>query len=103
MKPTRRKLLIGAAAVVTATVAGAHGWRRIARPAPPDGPLSAAAARAIAEAWTELDPARVIDCHVHVVGIGAGGSGCWVNPTMRSWLHPVRRARFDIYRRAAAI
>ncbi len=103
MRLSRRKLLVGAGAAVAGSLGVAHGWRRIARPAPPDGPLSEAARRAIDAAWQGLDPARVVDCHVHVIGIGTGGSGCWVNPTMRSWLHPLRRARFDIYRRAAGI
>jgi mannonate dehydratase len=104
MKLRRRTLLIGGGAALGAVaIAGSCSWPRIARPARPDGPLSAAAAAAIADSWTGLDPARVIDCHVHVVGIGASGSGCWVNPRMMSWLHPLQRARFDIYRRAAGI
>jgi mannonate dehydratase len=57
----------------------------------------------MADAWQGLTPARVVDCHVHVVGLGTGQTGCWVNARMRSLSHPLAYARFDIYRRAAGI
>jgi len=99
----RRKLLIGAVAGAGLAVGGRHAWLRVARPGGPDGPLSEAARAHIAAAWRGLDPKRVLDCHVHVVGVGTGNSGCFVNPRMRSVLHPLEWARFDIYRRASGI
>jgi mannonate dehydratase len=99
----RRRWLLGAAAAGGAGLLAAHGWRRLARPAPPDAPLSAEAEALYREAWRGLDPTRVVDCHVHVVGVGTGGSGCYVGPRMQSLLHPLRWARFDIYRRAAGV
>lgn len=93
-----------AAGGLVGTALGArYGWPRIARPAPPDGPLSSQAKTVLAEAWQGLEPRRVIDCHVHVIGLGTGDSGCWVSPHMRDWRNPLRYARFDIYRRAAGI
>jgi mannonate dehydratase len=89
--------------VTLSAVGASWGWRRLARPAAPDGSLSDAARALVAEAWKGLDPARVIDFHVHLVGIGTGGSGAWVNARMRSLRHPIEYARFDIYRRAAGI
>ena len=50
-----------------------------------------------------LDPAKVWDTHVHVVGIGTGNSGCWVNPKMRSAVHPVRQFEFDVYLAASGV
>jgi hypothetical protein len=85
---------------------GIGGWyalERVARPPTPDGPLSDAAQALMARAWKGLDPARVLDSHVHVVGLGIGDTGCSVNDRMRSWLHPVARVRFAVYRRAAGI
>jgi hypothetical protein len=56
------------------------------------------AARSLAERSLEgLDPERLVDVHVHLVGIGTGGSGCEVHPHMRSWLSPVERVRFELY------
>ncbi|HZO11983.1 MAG TPA: amidohydrolase family protein [Polyangiaceae bacterium] len=96
-------MLLGSLPFLALGGGGALGWQRLARPAAPDEPLSEAARALVAEAWKGLDPARVVDVHVHVVGIGTGDSGCWVNPRMRSFWHPLEYARFDIYRRAAGI
>jgi mannonate dehydratase len=100
---TRRRALTAAGGLLGLGVAARFGWPRIARPAPPSGPLSASARSLLATAWKGLEPKRVIDCHVHVIGLGTGDSGCWVNPHMRDWRHPMQYARFDIYRRAAGI
>lgn len=43
---------------------------------------------AIAAAWDGIDPSKVWDCHVHLVGVGDGGSGIWINPRMNSLLNP---------------
>ncbi|MFP6565442.1 MAG: amidohydrolase family protein [Myxococcota bacterium] len=50
-----------------------------------------------------LDPERLIDIHVHVAGIGTGGTGCEVNPRMRSWVSPIERLQFDAYMSAAGV
>ena len=42
----------------------------------------------IASAWDGIDPSQVWDCHVHLVGVGDGGSGIRVNPRMNSLLNP---------------
>lgn len=42
-------------------------------------------------------PACIVDMHCHIAGIGAGGSGCFVSPKMRSnW-------RFNIYLRSFGV
>ena len=66
-------------------------------------PLSPAAETLLANCFEDIDPERLFDAHVHAVGIGAGGTGCSVNPRMRSWLHPLDRGRFEIYAHAAGI
>ncbi len=84
-------------------VGGRCGVLRLARPAPPDGPLSDAAAGLVDAAWEGIDPQRMVDCHVHVVGLGTEGTGCFVHPHMQSLWHPLAYARFHIYRLAAGI
>ena len=104
MKLSRRTVLYmgGSAAVLGAGMR--HGFVRAARPGAPDGPLSLKAQALYDRAWKGLDPARVLDTHAHVVGLGTGGSGCWVNPRMQSLLrHPAHYARFAIYVRAAGV
>lgn len=94
----RRELLAGSAALA------ASSCFRLARPADPDGPLSDHARALTRKAWDGLDPRQVLDMHVHVVGLGRGGTGCWVNEVMQQpGRHPVNALRFDIYKRAAGV
>ena len=65
--------------------------------------LSPAARALLDRAHAGLDPARLLDVHTHVAGLGAGGSGCSVNPEMLSWAHPWKRAQFLVYAHAARI
>ena len=65
--------------------------------------LSPGARALIDAAYADVDRARIWDVHSHLVGLGAGDTGCWVNPAMRSHLHPVRRLQFDLYLSAAGV
>lgn len=104
MRFGRRQALYVAGAAGTALVGMRFGFGRVARPAAPDGPLSAEAQALIDRAWEGLDPTRVIDCHAHIVGLGNGGSGCWVNPRMTQWVrHPIQYGKFSIYKRAGGV
>ncbi len=100
MKRRHFLFLAGAASLAGLTRLGCF---RLARPADPDGPLSNQARALIERAWEGLDPTRVLDAHVHVVGMGAGGTGCWVNPNMTSLLAPMSYIRFSIYRTASGV
>jgi predicted TIM-barrel fold metal-dependent hydrolase len=93
MTLTRRSLLQGAMAGV-ALPWWLGGDRR----------RSAEAQDLINYAISDLAPGSVLDAHTHVVGIGTGGSGCWVNPHMLEPIkHPVNYGRFMVYRKAAGI
>ena len=102
---TRRRLLWllggGAAALAGARLA----LPRWVRPGPPGGveELSEGARRLVELAFEGLDPARCWDVHVHVVGLGRGGSGCSVDPRMLSHWHPMLRLRFDVYLAASGV
>jgi len=52
-------------------------------------------------AWQDIDVAQVWDCHCHLVGVGDSDSGIEVNPTMRTWWHPLQRAQFSFYLNAS--
>lgn len=79
------------------------GHRRLARPAAPEGPLSDAALKLIEEAWAGLNPAKVLDTHVHIVGNGAGGTGCFVSMRMRSWSSPREYLKYTLYETAGGV
>jgi uncharacterized protein len=48
-----------------------------------------------------IDTDQLWDGHVHLIGSGDSDSGIWVNPHMRSLLHPLQYAQFKFYLNAA--
>lgn len=113
MKATRRRVLrrVVVGFVVLAVVLALafrpvlHRLTGASRYEPGDYPtrVSDATRRLVDERLAELDPARLFDHHVHLAGIGAGGSGCRVNAKMLSWLHPRHRVQFLAYLDAARV
>ena len=99
---TRRQLI--ALATAGALYGGFRfGHTRVARPAAPRGPLSREALALVARAWTGLDPKRVLDSHVHVVGLGCGGTGCRVGERLQSAFNPMEYLKFSIYLEASGV
>ncbi len=99
---SRRRLLVGGAIGAGALAAGRAAlpayWR--------SGPvrvLEGAAAAFAESALAGIDREALWDVHVHLVGLGATGNGCWVHPDMRSHFHPIRRLQFDAYVAASGI
>jgi uncharacterized protein len=65
--------------------------------------LSADAQRMAETAYGDVDPMRLADYHVHLVGLGEQNSGCYVNPRMRSWRNPRHHIKFLVYCSAAGV
>lgn len=61
--------------------------------------LSAKASDLVNRAFDDIDPQRLIDHHVHVAGLAAGGT--FVNRKMRTWAHPFHRLKFKVYMSSA--
>lgn len=93
---TRRRFLWLAGAGVAALGAARLGLPRLLRPGRPR-PLGEEARSFAEECFAGLERSRCWDTHVHLVGLGAGGTGCWINPEMQSHLHPIERLRYEIY------
>ena len=55
----------------------------------------------IRTAWEGIDPHRFWDCHVHIAGVGDGDPGVWINPQMKSVLHPWQNLQRRFYLNAA--
>lgn len=79
------------------------GHSRLARQPTASGPLSDGARELIQQAWAGLDPAKVLDVHTHLVGCGAGGTGCALNPRLTSPTNPVEYFKFTVYLEAAGV
>lgn len=103
MARINRRQLIGLATASALFGGFRFGHQRIARPAPPDGPLSKEARALIARAWEGLDPRRVVDTHVHVIGNGSGGTGAQVGDRLQSMTNPLEYMKFSVYLRAAGV
>src|SRR6185503_16347684 len=59
--------------------------------------ISNSASDLIKRAFEDVDPALLVDHHVHIAGIGVGGSNAFVNRKMRTWTHPFHRFKYKIY------
>ncbi len=59
--------------------------------------LSDGARRLLDHAFADVDPGRLRDYHVHMVGLGTDDSGMSVNSKMLSWLYPLHRIRAAVY------
>ena len=55
----------------------------------------------VCTAWEGIDPKRFWDCHVHIAGVGDGDPGVWINPKMKSLLHPWQNLQRRFYLNAA--
>jgi mannonate dehydratase len=87
-----------------AVALSAAGWS-LARPAMVNPCRAAIPVRLLdspwlRQAWEGIDPTRVWDCHVHVAGLGDGGSGIEVGPQLSSVLHPLNYAQRLFYMNA---
>src|SRR5437899_13069897 len=61
------------------------------------------AADLIKRAFDDIDPARLLDYHTHMAGIGNGTNGTFVNPKMRTWRRPFHKINFKNYLSAGAV
>ena len=57
----------------------------------------------IKRAFDDIDPARLVDYHTHIAGIGTSPGGAFINPKMRSWAHPFHHLKFTVYLSAAGV
>ena len=99
---TRRRVLAGLGLGGAALVGARLGLPALLRPAPPRAPAGDAQAF-VARCFEGLDRRKVWDVHVHLVGLGAGGTGCEVSAELRSHAHPSKRLQFDCYLAAAGV
>jgi len=65
--------------------------------------LSVKASDLIKRAFDHIDSSRLIDHHVHIAGLGAGGTNTFVNPKMLTWRHPFHRLKLKVYMSSAGV
>ena len=65
--------------------------------------LSTNSSDLIKHAFDDIDPERLIDHHVHIAGLGVGGTKTFVNPKMLTWRHPFHRLKLKVYMSSAGV
>lgn len=97
----RRRLLGLLAGGTVLSVAGAS-WARpvVVNPCRAAIPVRLLDSPWLKQAWEGIDPATVWDCHVHLAGLGDGGSGIEIGPQLSSPLQPVHYAQRLFYMNA---
>jgi len=64
---------------------------------------SKGAKQLIESAFEGLDSTKILDYHMHILGMGDCNSGTSVNEEMLSYLHPLKHFKFNVYLSAAGI
>lgn len=65
--------------------------------------ISPQAIQLIQSAFSGFKDDELIDSHAHVIGLGAGDTGIWVNPAMLQGWHWTKRFKFAVYKSASGI
>lgn len=66
-----------------------------------DRKLNAKSSDLVKHAFDDIDSEKLVDHHVHVAGLGVGGTNAFVNAKMRTWRHPFHRLKFKVYMSSA--
>jgi mannonate dehydratase len=99
--PNRRRLLgLLAGGAALAVAGGSAAGPLLVNPCRAAIPVALIDSPWLKQAWAGIDPAQVWDCHVHLAGLGDGGSGIEVGPQLSSWLHPLHYAQRLFYMNA---
>lgn len=59
--------------------------------------LSREAQALVDSAYRDIPPGKLVDCHLHVVGINTAKTGCFVNENMPRWWHPRAYIRYRLF------
>jgi predicted TIM-barrel fold metal-dependent hydrolase len=65
--------------------------------------LSVKASDFIKRAFDDIDSSRLVDHHVHIAGLGVGGTNAFVNSKMLTWRHPFHRLKLKVYMSSAGV
>ena len=66
-------------------------------------PEALAAHEIVARAFDGIDPANVVDAHVHLLGVGGGPNGAWIGDQMRRPTNPLQYARYRLFLNASCV
>ncbi len=100
---SRRRVLAALAASAAAVPASARALRLFNPCLDPVLPEPLASHEIVARAFDGIDPAKVIDAHVHLLGAGGGPDGAWIGDQMRRLTNPLQYARYRFFLNASCV
>ena len=100
---SRRRMLAALAASAAAVPASARALRLFNPCLEPDLPEPLASHEVVARAFDGIDPAKVVDAHVHLLGVGGGPNGAWIGDRMRRPTNPLQYARYRFFLNASCV
>ncbi|HEX6718430.1 MAG TPA: hypothetical protein VF088_15090, partial [Pyrinomonadaceae bacterium] len=65
--------------------------------------LSVKSSDLIKHAFDDIDSEKLVDHHVHIAGLGVGGTNTFVNQKMLTWRHPFHRLKLKVYMSSAGV
>src|SRR6476659_7885097 len=65
--------------------------------------LSTKASDLIKRAFDDIDSSKLVDHHVHIAGLGVGGTNAFVNSKMLTWRYPFHRLKLKVYMSSAGV
>ena len=65
--------------------------------------LSGKSSDLIKRAFDDIDSEKLVDHHVHIAGLGVGGTNTFVNQKMLTWRHPFHRLKLKVYMSSAGV
>ena len=65
--------------------------------------LSTKSSDLVKRAFDDINPERLVDHHVHIAGLGVGGTNAFVNSKMLTWRHPFHRLKLKVYMSSAGV
>lgn len=57
----------------------------------------------IEQSFEGVDRSRLVDCHIHLIGMQSGSNGAFVNSRMFNWRYPFHRLKAGIFMSAAGV
>ena len=57
----------------------------------------------VARAFDGIEPGKVIDAHVHLLGVGGGPNGAWIGDQMLRLSNPLQYARYRFFLNASCV
>ena len=100
---SRRRVLAALAASAAAVPASARAMRLFNPCLDAELPAALASHEIVARAFDGIDPAKVIDAHVHLLGVGGGPDSAWIGDQMLRMSNPLQYARYRFFLNASCV